>query len=73
MELAGTAAPQMDWKSVNLPDRWKRFKQHVQLMFSGLLKNKSEAEWCSYLLIWVGEKGRDVFSTWDISEKTVQV
>ena len=38
-------------------------------MFSGPLKNKSEAEWCSYLLMWVGEKGRDVFSTWDILEE----
>ena len=46
----------MEWKSGNLPDIWKRFKRHVQLVFS-------------YMLIWVGEKGRDVFSTWDISEE----
>ena len=52
---------------MNLPETWKRFKQHVQLIFSGLLRGKSEEELCcSYLLIWVGKKGRDIFSTWTI-------
>ena len=32
-------------------------------MFSGPLNGKSNAVKCSYLLIWVGEKGRDIFST----------
>ena len=32
-------------------------------MFSGPLLSKSEAEKVSYLLIWVGEKGRDIHNT----------
>ena len=56
-------SPVMNWNSENLPDAWKRFRQHADLMFSGPLLSKSEAEKVSYLLIWVGEKGRDIHNT----------
>ena len=37
-------------------------------MFSGPLKAKTEEEKVSYLLLWVGVKGRDIRHTWtDIS------
>ena len=50
-------------------ENWRRFKQHVELMFTGPLKPRSEQEKCSYLLIWVGQKGRDIYNTWsDISD-----
>ena len=59
----------MDWDAENLPERWKRFRQHVELMFSGPLAAKKEEEKCSYLLIWCGEKGRDIANTWsDVTE-----
>jgi len=32
-------------------------------MFSGPLSDKTEAQKVSYLLLWTGEKGRDIFST----------
>ena len=39
-------------------------------MFSGPLKSRQEAEKCSYLLIWVGQKGRDIYNTWtDITDE----
>ena len=37
-------------------------------MFSGPLEDKSEPEQCSCLMLWVGEKGRTIFSTWKLSE-----
>ena len=37
MELTGVQSPQMDWDAENLSERWKRFRQHVELMFSGPL------------------------------------
>lgn len=57
MEAYGVPAPRMDWDSSNLPDAWRRFKQHVELMFSGPLKDKSEEQKCSFLLLWLGDKG----------------
>ena len=58
----------MDWESANLPESWRRFKQHVKLMFTGPLKAVSEEDKCSYLLLWVGDKGRDIFNTWTLTE-----
>jgi hypothetical protein len=36
-------------------------------MFQDPLKKKAADEKCAYLMIWVGEKGRNVFSTWNMS------
>ena len=57
--------PTMDWDSGNIPEAWKKFKQHLELMFKGPLKSKSEPEKCAYLLLWIGEKGRDVYNAWE--------
>ncbi|XP_061588346.1 uncharacterized protein LOC133452753 [Cololabis saira] len=67
MESPGVSPPRMDWESSNLPDTWRKFRQHVELMFSGPLQAKKEEEKCSYFLLWVGEKGRDVFNTWTLT------
>ncbi|KAL0968110.1 hypothetical protein UPYG_G00262530 [Umbra pygmaea] len=61
--------PKMDWDSTNLPEAWRRFKQHAELVFSGPLREKREQDKCSYLLLWIGEKGRDVFNTWSLTEE----
>lgn len=36
-------------------------------MFKGPLRARNEEEKCSYLLLWVGEKGRDVYHTWTLT------
>ncbi|KAL9967831.1 hypothetical protein ACROYT_G026128 [Oculina patagonica] len=64
MALSGLECPVMQWEGDNLKENWRRFKQHAELMFTGPLKSKNEAEKCSYLLIWVGQKGRDIYNTW---------
>ena len=63
-ELAGTT-PCMDWQAKDLGVAWKSFKQHVEVMFSGHLKAKSEEEKCSFLMIWIGETGRNMYQTWN--------
>ncbi|XP_062600865.1 uncharacterized protein K02A2.6-like [Saccostrea cucullata] len=63
MELCGIPPPTMDWSSSNLPEAWKKFEQHVKLIFAGPLKEKNEEEQVSYLLLWIGEKGRDIYNT----------
>lgn len=65
MALSGIECPIMQWDGDNLKESWRRFKQHLELMFYGPLKPRSEAEKCSYLLIRVNWKGRDIFNTWD--------
>ena len=58
----------MDWESTNLIDAWKKFKQHVELILNGPLKEKEELTKINYLLIWIGDKGRDVYNTWKLTE-----
>ena len=64
MELAGITPPSMRWDDTNLPEQWEKFMRHTALMFSGPLKAKTEEEKVSYLLLWVGDKGRDIRHTW---------
>lgn len=33
-------------------------------MFIGFFKFRIEQEKCSYLFIWVGQKGRDIYNMW---------
>ena len=51
MALSGVDVAKMQWVGDNLRENWRHFKQHAELMFSGPLKSRSEAEKCSYLLI----------------------
>ena len=67
MELTGIPTPKIDWNASNLVEQWKQFQEHVSLIFSGPLTGKEESEKCTYLLLWVGHKGRDVFKSWDLS------
>ena len=64
MELSGITPPKFDWEDTNLPEQWERFKRHIELIFKGPLKDKSEEEKVAYLPLWIGEKGRDVHATW---------
>lgn len=73
MDSAGVPMPRMDWDSLDLPDSWRRFRQHAELMFKGPLHEKSEEEHCSYLLLWVGEKGRDIYNTWTLTDENAKV
>ncbi|MCG8047630.1 MAG: RNase H-like domain-containing protein [Candidatus Thiodiazotropha endolucinida] len=59
----------MDWDKHDLEQSWKSFKQHVQFMFDGPLKAKDEEEKCAFLMLWVGEKGRSIFQTWNLSDE----
>ena len=36
-------------------------------MFQGPLKSANEEERCAYVLIWVGETGGDIFTSWNLS------
>lgn len=61
--------PKMNWEHRDLVSAWKTFNLHCDFMFSGPLKRKSDGEKSAYLMIWVGEHGREVFGTWDLSEE----
>ena len=59
--------PCMNWNSSNLPEAWKKFHEHCDLIFKGPLKDKDESVQVTYLLLWMGEKGRDIYGTLNLS------
>ena len=66
-ELAGLPIPHMDWSSSDAPQALRKFKDLCHLYFSGPLKDKSEEEQISFLLIWSGDEGRELASTWTLT------
>ena len=68
MDLNGVPPPSMEWNAFNLPEAWRQFQEHTDLIFQGPLKEKGEDIKVTYLLLWVGKKGRDIFKTLPIPE-----
>lgn len=73
MALSGIKPPDFDWSSTNLPETWQKFRQHADLIFAGPLSDKDEVVQRTYILLWIGQKGRDVYSTWTFSEDNVKL
>ena len=67
MELSGVPTPSTDWSSVNLLESFKIFRQHAELIFTGALAEKTEEVHVTYLLLWVGEKGREIYNTLNLT------
>ena len=53
----------MDVDSKDLNNAFKRFKERVEFMFKGPLAAKGEEIQRNYFMIWVGEKGCQIYST----------
>lgn len=67
-DLAALPVPSMDWHSSDAPQTFKKFKALCELILSGPLKDKSEEEKVKYLLIWSGEEGIELVSTWNLGD-----
>ena len=64
-----TDTPKLDWNSKELFTSFKKFKEHSEFMFKGPLASKTEEVHCNYLMIWAGEKGRQIHLTWTLSDE----
>ena len=69
MDLSGVPTPVLDWNSMNLLEHFKKFRGHSDLMFSGPLKDRDDSAKVSYLLLWMDEKGRDIYRTLVLTEE----
>lgn len=61
--------PKMNWDAPDLVVAWDAFINHVEFWFKGPLAKKSEEEKCNYLMIWSGEKGREIYTTWTLTDE----
>ena len=63
------APPQMNWDAPDPITAFARFKQKCQLMFSSVLKDADDEEKVSYVLLWSGEKGLDIYNSWTFTKE----
>ena len=55
--------PSMNWQAQDLDKEWKRFKSHCNFTFKGPLAGKAEVQKVNYLMTYVGDKGREIYTT----------
>ena len=64
------ASPQiMDCDAPDPITAFARFNQKCQLMFSRVLKDTEDEEKVSYILLWSGEKGLDIYNSWAFTKE----
>ena len=66
VDLTGSPVPKFNWANASVSS-WKKFETHVKVMVKGPLKGKSEDVHCAFLLLWLGETGRYIFSAWNLA------
>lgn len=63
--------PAMNWNAKDMYEEFKRFKEHVDFVFSGPLCKAEKNEKTGWLGMWVGLEGREAYKTftWEEGEK----
>ena len=67
--MAGFSIPSMRWESDNLPEEFASFRQYCELFFGGPYSAKSAKEQCSYILLWIGRPGVDIYNSWTFADE----
>ena len=62
--------PSMNWEAMDLPKEWARFRQHCEFTFKGPLPSKTEVEKVNYLMTYIGDKGRELYTTFTFAPAT---
>ena len=65
------AQPVMNWNATDIYEEYKRFREHVNFVFSGPLCKAGDKEKAGWLGMWVGPEGKEVHKTltWEAGEK----
>ena len=59
--MAKYKSPEMSWTLQDLHQEWRHFCRQASCFFDGPLHDKEDSVKVSYLKLWVGDKGLDVF------------
>ena len=54
---------------ITIAERWRQWKQTMQLFIELIMPRKSEREKCSVFLYTIGQAGRDVYNTMQLTEE----
>ncbi|CAB3986268.1 Hypothetical predicted protein [Paramuricea clavata] len=59
----GFTPPTTNWNASDIPDEFNSFKQYCNLVFDGPFLKKTEKENASYILLWIGRQGVDIYNS----------
>ena len=62
--MSGFHPPTFDWQAHNQPDEFRSFKQYCSFIFDGPFSSKTAKEKVSFVLIWLGKPGMNLFHSW---------
>jgi hypothetical protein len=70
----GFTPPTMNWNASDIPDEFNSFKQYCNLVFDGPFLKKTEKEKASYILLWIGQQGVDIYNSfvWENEQDKVK-
>ena len=66
-ELTGLPIPSIDWRATNLPEALRKFSRIFEYIFDGPLADKDETVKVQYLMLWVGDDGRNISEGWGLA------
>ena len=66
---APTTAPQINWEATESVEAFRRLRKKCELMFKSILKEIAKEEQVSYLMLWVGEQGSDMYNSWAFEDE----
>ena len=66
-ELSGLPTPSMDWHAAEPSTALANFKSLCELYFEGPLSSLDDKKKLRYLLIWIGQEGRDIAKSWQLT------
>ena len=61
---SGFASPSLNWETPDLPNAFRSFRQYCNLIFEGPYSANSEREKVTFLLLWIGRHGIDLYNSW---------
>ena len=64
---AGFTPPVINWSATDITDEFQTFKQCCTLIFTGPFSKRTDAEKASFILLWIGQQGVDIYNsfTWE--------
>ncbi|KAI8500833.1 hypothetical protein Bbelb_216510 [Branchiostoma belcheri] len=60
--------PSMNWDEDDLIGAFQKFKQKADLCFKSFLKETTPEQKVSYILLWSGERGLELYNSWDMTD-----
>ena len=72
-DLIGVKIPTFSWDEPDLPQAFKKLRRYCEILLSTpTYSRKSGKEQVSYILLWLGPQGVEIYDSWNLSETDQQ-